>query len=700
MSTRHHVWLHRDAVTDPVDLPDVVARVVPELPVAVLPPVGAHRRLRGPYTAAGSILRALGPVACRSLPDVVERHQVEVLSVAPELRELCGASRETLTSLAVPKERTRFYSRLRTLRISHGVVEFLAEVLRHRAPGPCSLLVHDVESADHTDLEFLSVLLRRTDPALLTVVVCTTGTDVPEPLAEALSSYAREYTVPAVEPVVVEDDDAAARRYVDSDCTLALPGLVAAYQRLPRTARALLHDRRADELVATGEPSWRFGAIAHHREHGSDPAGAGATALADVLNHCVDMGFYHATIDAGARGRAVIDWHAQGELWWAFTTKSTVSLAALGRPTEAEALYSEAIAFTDNPRAHMQASYARAMLYTRHNRREDLDHERAKGLLNTAVAFSRLLFEGTERAFRLVFNRNGLALVEAHMGNLPEALRLVTEGLELLDAELELGEHRLHRSVLMHNRAQVLASMGRLDEARVAMDAVIAVDPNYPDYYLDRGNISHRMGDDEDALADYDTAVRLGPPFPEAQYNRAELLLDNGEQDAALAGLDYVLVLDPTMVDAYVNRAGIHLERGELDLARQDAVAGLHVDPANGHLLAVLGHVLVAEGDLDAARAEFDRALAADPALVTALVARADVAHELGADAAALADLDQAVELAPDDPAVRFNRAFLLQETGRWDTALADLNRAAELDPEDTDIAEALVTCRAKAVPV
>jgi tetratricopeptide (TPR) repeat protein len=698
MPSPSHVWIRCATALDPAFLPDLVARELPGLAPALLPPVCAHRRLRGPYTAAGTVLRAVTPRACQNQPALVERHQIELLSTAPELRAQVPATRATLTSLAVPKERTRFYSRLRTLRLSHGVVEFLQALLT-RDGSNRSLVVYGVEAADHTDLEFLAVLLRRMDPALLTVVVCVAG-PVPEDLAPALDQHAVCRSVSLPESTPPADDLTAVIRYIASDCTLELPALVAAYDRLPAHRRAELHDQRAAELERTGEPSRVPGAIAYHREHGSDPSGAGGDALLAALNTCVDMGFYHATIDAARRGRAVIDWDRQVEHWWTFTTKMTVSLAALGRPAEAEDLYSEAIAYSESPVAHMQAAYARAMLYTRHNAREEQDHQRAKGLLKQAVAFAKVLYEGKERAFRVAFNRNGLALVEAHLNNLPEALRLVCEGIEMLDAELAPDEHRLHRSVLMHNRAQVLVGLRRLPEALEGLNEVIEVDPYYPDYYLDRGNIRYRMGQYEEALADFDTAISLGPPFPEAQYNRAELLMDAGAEDEALECLDYVLTLDPEMVDAYVNRAGIHLERGALDKAHADALAGLRLDEANPHLLVVLAGVHAERGALTEARADFDRAVATDPTLVAALVGRAAVARELEDREAALADLDRAVTLAPEDPAVRFNRAVVHQDVGQWSVAMADLEVAQDLAPDDTEIADALRHCRESVVRV
>lgn len=648
------------------------------------------RRLRGPFTAAGQLVLALAPGASGAL---LERHQVELLSVAPELRGELGAPRETLTSLAVPSERTRFYAGVRTERLGHGVVEFVHARLRERGCGPRSLVVR-LSDADHTDLEFLAALVRRTDPALLSVVICDDGTDPGAPLSAVLREHAEETAVPAALPAPLGlDDIAAATRYVESDCTADRPELVAAYEGLPAATRAGLHDRRADALGALGERAPVLGAIPFHRERGEDPGGLGLATLEKALNRCLDMGFYHATIDLSQRGRALIDPAAAFTTWWVFTTKMTTSLMMLRRADEAEVFYEELIAATESPRGHMQASYARAMIHTRH--RDRRDHVRAKGLIKQAIAFSRLLADDTDASvFTTVFHQNGLALVEMHLGHLEEALRLVTEGAEWLDRTIAPGAHALHRSVLVHNRSQLLAKLGRTEEALACLDQVIAADPHHPDYHLDRGNLCHALGRDEEALADYDTAIRIGPPFPEAQYNRAELLIEQDETDAALAVLGYVLELDPELVDARVNRAGLLLDRGDLEAARADAEHGLAIEPDNAHLHLVVAQILAETGDRAAAGAAFDCALELDPDSIGALAGRAALAHEAGEFAAALADLDRAVRLAPGDPAVRFNRAMVHEAASRWADAVADLLVAEESAPEDEDITSALDRCR------
>ncbi|MBB5868373.1 tetratricopeptide (TPR) repeat protein [Allocatelliglobosispora scoriae] len=661
-----------------------------DLPARLLATVDAHRRIGGPYTAASTVLTTLVPQMLQRTPELVRAHDIEVLSAAPDLRGVVPATRETLTSLSVPEERTRFYSRLRTLRIANGLVELLRD---HVLSGgePRTLVVENAEHADPTDAEWLAVLLRRVDPRVLTLVVRTSGEPASAVLGDALHAYCEATAGESTGSSAVLPSSVGERAalYVDGDATSDDPELLAAYRLIGDDERAALHDARATRLEAEGRFSPRLGAIPFHRERGADPENLAAGVLRAALNYCITMGFYDATIDFGQRGRDVVDWQVRDKYWWAFTTKITISLAALGRPDEAKALYDEARVTSVDPAIHMGAAYATAMLYTRHFDTDRQSHTLAKAWINQSIAFASLLPDPEATAMQTVFHQNGLALIEVHLKNLPEALRLVTEGLARLDRELGPDKQLLHRSVLLYNRAQVLAGLGMLDEALAEYTAVIVADPHYAEYYLDRGNILRRLGRDDEALADYETAIRMSPPFPEVHYNRADMMLAAGEIEAGLAGLGYVIELDPAFLDAYVNRAGIFAELGDHDAAARDVATGLALDPDNPHLHCVRGQLHAEKGEYAEATAAFDAALARDPALQAAWAGRAAVRFDQGDPAAAVADLTRAIEIG-DDAALRYNRATAYQATDRRASAVADLRRALELAPDDPDTAALL----------
>lgn len=610
--------------------------------------ISAHRNRRGPYTAAGELLRKIVPAVLRAAPELVAAHEVEILSVAPELRDQIPATIETLTSLAVPAERTRYYSQLRTLRLANGIADCLRSYLAMSRPDHQKwLFIDDVQEADHTDQEFLGVLLRRLDPAQLQLIVGTTTNLVrsewgrlrppqisagppPAVLPQALAMHClRLVAQPVTSPGRFLGEAQAVDSFIDGDCTSDDPQLRAAYLATGLEQRHRLHRDRAERLESLGQVSLGLGAIPYHRERAGDEE-AYLGSLQKALDHCMRMGFYEATVDLCDRGRALVDSRSQHRQWWAFTTKLPTALSALDRGDEAELLCAQTRALTTDPQVHLHFAYATSMLFTRHLAPGRRDHQQALAWINEAIAIASLLPEARDRAFNTVFHMNGLALIEAHLGNPERALELVTEGIQRLDRELGADEHSLHRSVLVYNRAQVLASLNRLEEALADYRAVIAVDPHYPEYHFDAANLLHRLGRDEEALAEYELADRFGPPFPEVAYNRADLLLDRGDTSAALKGFDRALELDPDVIDAYLNRASVLADLGETESAIRDIDRGLGLDPSNGYLLALRGRLQYETGDIQAATMTLRAATDANPAMQEAWALRGSIAFDEG----------------------------------------------------------------------
>ncbi|GAA3429381.1 hypothetical protein GCM10018953_65650 [Streptosporangium nondiastaticum] len=606
------------------------------LPPLLLPPVDADRRLRGPYTAGGAIVAALVPAA---RPELVARYDIELRAMAPDMGGLIPERRRSLAAHLPRAERILVHAPRRTLRLANGFAEFVREHLAET--GPRTLVVENVHLADPTDRELLAVLRRRIDPGLLAVM---TGEHAgPAEAGEAGDPAEAEETLTPAE-----------------------------------------HDARADELEREGTVGARLGAIPYHRERGTDPRRA-VEALRFAVQWCLDAGCHDAVAELGARALALADPAAEPDVWWRFLHSTATALGALNREEEAEALFDRARRESVSPTVHAAAAYSTAMLKVRHHDPARRDPEAALAWVNQAIAISTLLPDPRERAFKLGFDLNGRALVEVRLGRPARALELVQEAVELAERDLGPDGHPIHRLVLLANRAQLAVLLGRPEEALKDLDAVIAADPGYPDYYIDRGNLLHRLGRAEEAVADYETAMRAGPPFPEPYYNRAEIRFAAGDHRGALADLDHALELDPGFVDALANRAGLLAALGEYGGARADVEAGLAIDAGNPYLLCALGQIEAAGGRPDRARAAFDGALERAPSLAAAWAGRGALAFETGDPAGAVADFTRALE-SGDDPALLYNRAMALRAAGRAGEASADLRRALELAPDDEDI--------------
>jgi tetratricopeptide (TPR) repeat protein len=269
-----------------------------------------------------------------------------------------------------------------------------------------------------------------------------------------------------------------------------------------------------------------------------------------------------------------------------------------------------------------------------------------------------------------------------HLGNVPEAIRLVTQGKERLDRELASDAYLLHRSVLTHNRATVLAAAGRLDEALAGFDTVIEMDPSYAEYYLDRATVRRRLGDAEGAMDDYDAAITRMFPVWELHYNRGDLRAARGDIGGAIADFERVLELEPDQLDARINVVDLLIEAGRLTDAAARIADGLLRSSADGQLLCTRGRLAIEAGDTTAARRDFDLALAADSGLVAALAGRATLAYEDGDLDAAADDLTRAIEVS-QDPDLLYNRGMVYVEARRWQAAIDDFSAALLLPGAD-----------------
>lgn len=679
-----HCW-----VTTPVDaqMPTPLDAVPgPALPPAPPPDirVNCHRRLRGPYTGANALLRVAVPELLAIDGQLVTARATELVTMAVELAPIIPAPPQTLTNLATRAERTRFYSAARTLRLSHGVTELLIDWAVMARPGGVVIAFYDLDEADPTDREFVSVLLRRCDPKQLTILAhAGAGQDV---LGQALDRYAIQVAPLRESPPDWPADADLAQLFIDSDGTSSDPELCAAYAALPADERARRHTARAAWLADLDEASLRLGAIPYHLEHGTDPTGEGVDAVLAAVEQTFDLGCYEATIELATRGRNLVTDEENPDLYRNFTNKIGACLSYLKRGQRGFAYFDELRRITTNPDVHMNSCYMLAMLYTRHLPPGDHDESRALEWVNTAIALADRHPDQHKRIFVGAFMRNARALVELHRGEPHISLALVNEAIAMTDADLGPNEQLLHRSVLLYNRAQILNALGDFPGALRDYDVVISRDPEYGDYYFERAGVLRSAGRLDEALADFAMALKLSPPFHEAHYNRADLLRELGDDDGALADLDYAAILDPSHVDTFVNLVDLLIERGDTDRARAEAEDGLRLDPSNVNLLCARGSLHADAGDTDAAYADYTAALTADPAFAAAWANRAVLSYSIGQPAQAVADLDHAIALG-DDPALRANRAVALADLGDHRRAVADLDIAlAEYGAEATEL--------------
>jgi len=99
-----------------------------------------------------------------------------------------------------------------------------------------------------------------------------------------------------------------------------------------------------------------------------------------------------------------------------------------------------------------------------------------------------------------------------------------------------------------------LAAAGRLDDAKVLFEGLVAGNPKDPGTRAALGTVYQKLGRADEALAEYDAAIRLDPLHPVALAHRGELRLMRGDEGGC-EDLTRAVKTDPAGTTAAGQRA-------------------------------------------------------------------------------------------------------------------------------------------------
>ena len=209
---------------------------------------------------------------------------------------------------------------------------------------------------------------------------------------------------------------------------------------------------------------------------------------------------------------------------------------------------------------------------------------------------------------------------------------------------------------------------GSYEEAIVAFNEAIRIDPNQASAYLGRGAAYVGSGETEEnlaaALSDYQKAVELDGQNAEGYLGSAEVYVLQEEYAAALEILN------------------VGLDNNEWDEEVKDRISEISFD---------LGTKFLTDGDYEKAIDAFSTAIECDPDNASAYLGRADAYISSGETeenlTAALADYQKAVELDEQNAEAYLGLADVYIRLGDYDAALEILQEGLEKTGGNEEIA-------------
>ena len=152
--------------------------------------------------------------------------------------------------------------------------------------------------------------------------------------------------------------------------------------------------------------------------------------------------------------------------------------------------------------------------------------------------------------------------------------------------------------------AQLLADMGRRDEAITHYQQALRLDPSNATAHYNLANLLAEYGRDDEALAQYTAAARLAPNDPRIQINLGNLFLKQAHWDQAIAAYADALHLDPAAFEAHNNIAIAFANRGNLAQATAHLREAARLSPLQPEIHTELAEILDRQGLHDEAQQE------------------------------------------------------------------------------------------------
>ncbi|MCZ8143164.1 MAG: tetratricopeptide repeat protein [Acetobacteraceae bacterium] len=189
----------------------------------------------------------------------------------------------------------------------------------------------------------------------------------------------------------------------------------------------------------------------------------------------------------------------------------------------------------------------------------------------------------------------------------------------------------------------------------------------------------------QDAVLAFDRVLAVQPDHVEAHNERAGALMDHGKLADALAGYERALSLRPDSAGFMVNVAMVLCLLGRHAEVLPMTERALRIKPDDIGARIARTEALLSLGQPAEGLATIDAALKINPGLADGYLWRSKALVLLGEPEAALAAAETARQLAPQDASAHRGYGFALGHLNRVEEALAAYDIALTLKPNDTE---------------
>ena len=211
-----------------------------------------------------------------------------------------------------------------------------------------------------------------------------------------------------------------------------------------------------------------------------------------------------------------------------------------------------------------------------------------------------------------------------------------------------------------------LFQLGRIDDARSALEQALALAPNSVEVLCNLGSVLLAADDPARALATLETAARIAPAHPAALNGLGNARRASGDGRGARDAYAAATHAAPGYLGGWCNLAAAELALGDAEAAERAAREATARAPGHPDAMLVLGHALAAQQRHAEARDAYGIGAHAAPRDARFAYHAGLMAEELGQPALAAAAHERALQLAPQLDQALAQLVFLRRRLCDW----------------------------------
>ncbi|MEN9373880.1 MAG: hypothetical protein RIR79_1432 [Pseudomonadota bacterium] len=230
-----------------------------------------------------------------------------------------------------------------------------------------------------------------------------------------------------------------------------------------------------------------------------------------------------------------------------------------------------------------------------------------------------------------------------------------------------------------YEQAVTLHSAGQLNAAQQQYQILLEYEPRHAKALAMLGTIQLQSGNFEAALEYIEQSLAIEPNQPETYCNKGFALTMLQRLDEALLSYEYAIKLKPDFAEAYNNHGNLLKSQGKLQEAVLSYERAISLNPNFAMAHNSYGAVLKELNRFEEALLHYHRAIELLPNYAEAYYNRGFVQQQLNHFEDALGSYNHAIQLKKDDAETYYNRGFVQQKLNHFEDALESYNHAIQL---------------------